>query len=302
MEDAARNDEAVDLELTFENEDKLTGSFQITSFEYQGEATEAQIYSMSLESKSISAMSRKLPPYADVVMALGPEAYWKLDELVGTDLADSSGNGHGAVKQSGTLGQDPLINVGNSMLFDGVSNIIAYALTSPGDVWDQPGAGGFTVEAWIHPTAAATGGGKSWVPALSQYPNNTAQTRWYLGGDDIDGILSWRFALFDDNGVLRSSARQAAALTLNQRYHLVGTVQPDGATEIFVNGASAGTGPANGIPTPVTGSHLLQIGSVFGYPYHGTFKGLSGRLDEPLIYDYPLTPAQVLTNYNAGIQ
>lgn len=46
------------FEITFENSDVFAGAFQVTSFEYGGEHTAEQTYSMSLESSGTMVLTR----------------------------------------------------------------------------------------------------------------------------------------------------------------------------------------------------------------------------------------------------
>ena len=46
------------FEITFENGDVFAGAFQVTSFEYGGEHTAEQTYSMSLESSGTMVLTR----------------------------------------------------------------------------------------------------------------------------------------------------------------------------------------------------------------------------------------------------
>jgi len=58
VEDDALAGAIGNYELLFENGDKLSGAFAITSFEYGGEHTAEQTFSMSLESSGTITMTR----------------------------------------------------------------------------------------------------------------------------------------------------------------------------------------------------------------------------------------------------
>jgi len=58
IEDLALAGTLNNFEITFENGDTISGAFQVTSFEYGGEHTGEQTFSMSLESSGTIAMTR----------------------------------------------------------------------------------------------------------------------------------------------------------------------------------------------------------------------------------------------------
>jgi len=58
MEDLAFSGLLNNFELTFENGDVIDGAFLLTSFEYAGEHTAEQTYSVSLESSGTCSMTR----------------------------------------------------------------------------------------------------------------------------------------------------------------------------------------------------------------------------------------------------
>jgi len=58
IEDLSLNGNLEEFLVIFGNSDQMQGVFQVTSFEYGGEHTAEQTYSISLESASIVTMSR----------------------------------------------------------------------------------------------------------------------------------------------------------------------------------------------------------------------------------------------------
>jgi len=58
IEDAAMAGTIHNFEITFENGDVIAGAFQVTSFEYGGEHTAEETFSMSLESSGTVTMTR----------------------------------------------------------------------------------------------------------------------------------------------------------------------------------------------------------------------------------------------------
>lgn len=58
IEDLVMSGLLSNFKITFENGDDITGAFQVTSFEYGGEHTAEQTYSMSLESSGTPVLTR----------------------------------------------------------------------------------------------------------------------------------------------------------------------------------------------------------------------------------------------------
>lgn len=58
IEDLAMNSNIQEFQLVFGNSDIMQGNFQVTSYEYTGEHTGEQTFSISLESASIISMIR----------------------------------------------------------------------------------------------------------------------------------------------------------------------------------------------------------------------------------------------------
>lgn len=58
VEDLVMSGLLSNFKITFENGDDITGAFQVTSFEYGGEHTAEQTYSMSLESSGTPVLTR----------------------------------------------------------------------------------------------------------------------------------------------------------------------------------------------------------------------------------------------------
>jgi len=248
------------------------------------------------------------PSYSELITSLSPVVYWRLNELTGTTLYEEGDNSRDFTLSVGTLAQDPLINdSGTSILFPGGSNVTASlaisASVDPTDAYDEPTVNGLSVETWIHPTNFATAGSITVIPGIARAANTISNSRWELRGDSIGGTLQWKFALYNSSYAIRSEARATSEIVLNRTYHLVGVIHLDGSTELFVNGVSVGTGPANGFGSSrYLNYRIMQLGSTFNYPYLNVFRGLIGYQDDTAIYSYALTPAQILNNYNTGKQ
>lgn len=113
--------------------------------------------------------------YAEKVLALGPFAYWILNEAAGPVAADSSGNGYNGTYVATTLGQ-PGIGDGNTCpFFDGTNdavNIYSAALSAA----FNPVAALGSALAWAKVNAAAvwSDGVTRYVLALLDLTFNTA--------------------------------------------------------------------------------------------------------------------------------
>jgi hypothetical protein len=176
-----------------------------------------------------------LSPIAEYVFRVGsgrpPVGAWALDERTGTMLADSTGNGHPATLNGGTLGMPGRIIGGPTALgFNGSPT--NYASTGAAAV---PTDKSFSVAAWVllqdtaaYRTAVAQDGSRASGFYL-QYAK--AENRWSfsLAATDTDDAVATHVVAVDPP--------QMGAWT-----HLVGTY--DAATRkatLFVNGREAGS-------------------------------------------------------------
>ena len=266
-------------------------------------------------------------PYAARVIGDSPSLYWRLNESSGTRIYDHSGNSnHGqlydnqAVAATGvTLDQGSVVQSSEDAAL-----LIKGHWTDPTPTQDYPGAGiradsykPYTVDAirsfecWVNKnedrsfatlfSASGTGSGD---PGATNSPEPT----WEMGPDGMMRFyanvetypLTWM-----DWGTANTGFPDTD-FQLNVPTHLV-CIYDDttGEAEWYVNGVSQGrqsTGYLGGTPAynTVRDPGYFQVGWRGGYttPNPEVFGGL---VDEIAVYEYELSPSQILDHYQAGL-
>src|SRR3954464_609740 len=91
--------------------------------------------------------------YADLVIADAAVAYWRMLEAAGPTVGDSAGGHLDGTATGCTFGQPtlPRANPDGSIKFNGAGDVI----TVPDADALDPGAGSWTVEAWIKTASSA---------------------------------------------------------------------------------------------------------------------------------------------------
>jgi hypothetical protein len=227
--------------------------------------------------------------YESTVLADHPLVYWKMDDLSGRTMTDSSGNGNNtgtygdASTSSPTLNQTPLISTGRSVLLDGSTQSCAWPQTvalSSGNAT--------SFEAWIK-TSANTG-----TPEMV-----CADDTGPLGGRFVQFRLStgvFQFILFDSGGGSHT-ATGSTTVSDNTALHIVGTY--DGTTMLaYVNGVQDATLTATFTLPDAASTPVVKVGARFvsGIGFSNFF---TGNLDEVAIYTHALSAARVAAHYAA---
>lgn len=234
---------------------------------------------MSLILARVAAAHRvaAVSSYVSVIMADGPLGYWRLGEVSGAVVADSSGNGYTGTAVNCTRGAAALINNNGGDLAtqgDGTSSQITV-----GAVPSLYGLNrSFSIEAWLKPAFNSSSSG-IWSSGASGFcmRRNT---------DKIEILKDY----------IASLGTFAVGLAAGVRYHVVGVVDASGTFTLYVNGTAAGT---ISVSTQTFGGSFVRIGADGSNAATvGTF--LDGVIDEVAVYNKVLTAAQVLAHYRAG--
>jgi predicted RecA/RadA family phage recombinase len=190
---------------------------------------------------------------------------------------DQTGVNHGYLSNGATI---VAAKVGSGFLFNGNDQYVHIPDSPALNFTNQ-----ITIEAWVNPTA--------WPPALAAI----------LSKDDASGVRPWALALdgishFPYGQLHLSSGLKIlngwTVAKLNEWQHVALTY--DGTTiTLYVNGALNAIQPATGTirisPAPI------RIGARAGSPSYP----FTGMVDEPTVYSRALTPAEIQTIYNAGM-
>lgn len=212
--------------------------------------------------------------YAAVVLADGPEGYWRLSEASGTTFADSSGNGHTATlngsaqyRRPGALAKDD----------DGALQINGGLRL--GDVFDFPGTTSFTIEAWVKPRLTTSGLMPIWLKMGS--PRPAPGTILYV--DQSVGTVAFERWV---SGSAVCVAKLDTTLPTTAFTHIVVT-NDNGTVTLYIDGeerVQSGHGPG-----VADNAESARWGESF-----------DGTLDELAIYAKALGAARVKAHFDAA--
>jgi hypothetical protein len=243
-------------------------------------------------SAALTVLTAPTISYAQTVVADNPIAYWRLNETSGTVAHDSWG-GHDGQFFSASLGlpgyntndSDPAVGFGTLASTDSyVGNIQGI------DFSTFANNATFSVEAWIKAGAQAAGAGI----VTEGYGSGGEQFNLDTGGTGN----GFRFSVRDAINIAHN-ASSSVTPTTNTWQHLVGICdEPNGTVRLYVNGASvASTTISGGVQL---GTDPVSIGSRRG-GYATTYTSqFVGTIDEVALYNYVLSPAQILNHYTTG--
>lgn len=216
--------------------------------------------------------------YRAVVLSDAPVSYWRLDEASGTTAADQQGAyaatyaGTFTLKQAGALAGDP----DTSVLLDGTSGQVSVPFTAALNTAE------FTVEAWVRPIATISSEKAIWASRTST----------------TSGVFLYGITTNQLNAALYSSGINSLPAVNNgfvvNRWSYV-ALSYDGATaRLYLNGTQASFLV---LASYTTGTRATGIGA-------DAANGIDfwdGDIDEVAYYNYPLSAAQIMRHYAAGI-
>ena len=206
--------------------------------------------------------------YFGEVMKDLPAGYWRLGELSGTTVADSSGHGlTSAVVGAGLV-------LGNAGVLAGDGDTCAYFAGA--EYVDLAAAvamtSTFSLEFWMKPEDPVSDAHIFALGSVSmvQLKDSAKKVSFYYSTSDHQG---------------------ATPIVMGEWYHVVVSVNA-GAMVLYVNGAVDGNG--SGVPSGIT---VERLGAATGGG--GYYKGL---LDEVAYYSTALSAERVLAHYNAAFR
>lgn len=227
-----------------------------------------------LASAGVGATNGPVSAYRTAVMADGPTAYWRMNELAGTVMADETGTNPGSYVGSPTLGAASPISDGTAVTFNGTSQ---YA-TVPDSVSTRTDNRVFSFEMWIKPVSVGP------VTQSLACKGSAAGRDYYLY--IYNGTLS-----FNQPGATPNNDT-TAALTAGVWQHVVLTW--DGtAIRVYINGALVVT------QARTLGAYTSSAQPMYLAAYFDTTTGYSGSMDEFAFYQSVLPAARVTAHYNA---
>jgi hypothetical protein len=217
----------------------------------------------------------------------GPVAHWKFDEGSGNIAYDSTNNNN-----DGTFVSSPQWvtgKFGSALSFDGVDDYIDTNANIPGAL------SAMSVSAWIY--------GKNWTnPANSpilgkQYDGSEYDcSLWVMSGGELFFVV----ANSAGDGGQESYTTSDMNLEVDRWYHIVVTWDTaDGDYKFYRDGTLIEVAEGDRYETKNVNSENLYIGT--GYLAPGAEDNFNGYIDELKIYNYAITPEQILQDYNAGL-
>ena len=235
--------------------------------------------------------------YATAVLADNPIAYWRLDG----NANDSSASGLAAGAVNGNPAAGTVTFQSASLVPAEAGNgSVALSGTAAGSEriqipgFEKIGAGGYSAEYWVNVTSYpgaccdslvsdGVSGGDFWM------------MNYLIGpGQGTDGAVRPHFGI---PGTV-SITTNATPLVLGQTYHVVTTYDAVGGMgHVYFDGIAVLSAAVTAtIPAPgTTGDNDIFIGRDGRENRPSNFM-----IDEVALYDYALSPAQVLNHYNIG--
>ncbi|MGK5082605.1 LamG-like jellyroll fold domain-containing protein [Bdellovibrionota bacterium FG-1] len=219
--------------------------------------------------------------YKDVILADGPNDYWRFGEAAGTTAANSvtANAAVGGTYVSPTLAQPGALSgdTSTSAYFDGAAS---YVTVSNNAALNFASAGQMTIEFWINPVAVGT---NRYI--IGKYSSNNG----YIVTYTTSGQLNF----FAGNGTTLLTIGSTAALTYGSWSHVVAVIAPTWQ-KIYVNGGQVASGTQ--AVTLVDSSTTLYLGIS-----QNVVSPFNGYLQEFALYPYALSAGQVAAHHNAGL-
>lgn len=247
------------------------------------------LYHKALTSGRIAAHYRSsLPLLGDPAQEDGAVAAWDLSEDSGTAANDRiAGDYDGTYENTPTLFE-------NSLTVHKANRSVTFARALSEDMQpdtDIPHADTFSLEAWVELTA--TDSGNKLYTIIGRY--NTSNISYFVCFDWYNSTLRCYGIYTEDGTNTEGVVVKGTGLSINTTYHVVLTF--DGTDLIlYMDGVAVSTDNAPG--TVYDGNAPTLVGAMgLG---SGSYNYWQGRIDEPAIYDYALSAAQVLEHFNDG--
>jgi hypothetical protein len=214
-----------------------------------------------------------------------PIAYWKLDEGYGGTANDSTSNNNDS-SISGALWKTPDQCVSDKCLyFDGVNDGTSITDASQKflDLENTP----FTLEAWVKTTNLA---GHNAIMSKDARSDGNRGYIWRVLNDGKVSIL----VTSTGNSADYRTVSSVTSLTTGRWYHVGVVFVPSTSITVYIDGKADYTTSTSIPATPFNNSYNFQIG------LSGGSDPMAGFIDEPKVYNYARSTAQILQDYNSG--
>ena len=236
------------------------------------------------------------PIYDPVIVADGPKGWWRLsdDTPKSTVLADASGNGYTGRWVGLPSSTEGLLRASSNsaVRFDGENDI---GVVERANLATGP----LSVECWFRSSKYGLNSATLASQAQIVVGGFSPQPAWHLILDNDTGFAKFRVCVNDTN----YNSEGTVDLTDGEPHHLVGTFSSDQKVRLYVDGAAVAAVSSAAGSLTINGSGKIRIGApamVKGEGASVGFKNFEGDMGEVALYDYALTPSQVLAHYTAG--
>lgn len=254
-----------------------------------------------------SAMAQDLDAYPTQIATLSPLGYWKLNEASGTSLADSSGNSNTATLTVSSVnyrtngpGPHPALEYADS-------GNRAISAAGAFDVFGDPNQE-FTFECWTKPSASWDGDSTGHALVVKVGGNNWCDLGFPLGVAQngkpcfqLHHGVSTAVRVFGDTR-LDVGGSVVWSHIVGMRCLTSGT-HATNELRIYVDGVNTDTAAYGNTNDASDNGADLEIGDrVQGaeVPPNGNREdNYIGHIAHVAVYDYALSDAEVLANYNA---
>lgn len=222
--------------------------------------------------------------YSAQVLADGPAAYYRMDDLAGPSCADITGHGN-----TGTYAGIPTYNTASALLGDpdpsvdlaGVSHVNLPLTLAP------TGNNPFTWECWFNLDGPIPAAGQPIIAAnVVGNPQQMALT--------ITGARTIQMYAVDGSGTTWMNTNNWTVTVDTKWHHLVVTY--DGATTVvYLDGQIPGGWTATA-HAPMAAPTQFQVGAFPG----SVLPAFNAKVDEVAVYTAALTSTQVVNHYQLG--
>ena len=272
-----------------------------SSLYFHGSLGEAAVWnSAALTATQVSSLygAASGGSYDSTLLGDSPTSYWKLNETSGTTFADATGNNNAATAQfqalnglylgSETLGVSGIISDDTAITLDGSSGYVDALTPVP-----NPQGSALSEEIWFKTTT--TNGGT--LLSLNNTFASSPSARGHVLYMANSGILTL--------GVWNGSAIVTLSSTSTYKdgnwHYAAGVLTSTGQMILYVDGVQVNSSQNTINDTsPWPGYWSVGYTSYDGYwssPPSSVY--FAGTVDEPAIYPYALTAAQVSNHFNA---
>jgi len=212
----------------------------------------------------------------------GPAAYWSFDAGYGTVAQDGSSNNNDgtltnmsatASSTSGWQAEDNCL-AGKCLAFDGINDYV-----SASDSASLSPVGSTTLVVWVNPRVSIAT--KAILAKNSSYRLIT----------NASGNVGCQIS---DGATWQTAATSTSALALNTWSQVVCAYDKNNI-KVYINGVQK----ASGAMTSAIGDNTNALN--IGYDASGSYGYFNGKIDEPKIYPYARTAAQIKMDYNVGL-